>query len=221
MVVLEYDLELNTDYFSRGPLEVFEQENPDRQSARYFDLRGNTIRSDEYLELPNPAADPPDPGVYNTTLMAYADPNNPWLMTSITRPNGSTTTVTYNTQGLVKTVHESFNDTLTRYDYTEDVDTLPIPALRRNLLRRIERPALIVGGVPQAPTVVEFDYDSFGNLNKRVDPRGKITTMNLLGNGQIDYITDRRGSITVCFRSMIVRRALPLQVALSRPSTSP
>ena len=194
VVTVAYDLELHPDYWSNyldfndfGGL--LDNEVPDRQSARYFDFKGNLIRTEEVVEFA-PSA------LVNITLMAYEDALNPRLMTSVTRPNGSTTTMTYNAQGMVVSVNESYNDTTTVYEYTEDVDMLPIPAKRRNLLRKIHRPALTVNGVPQTPIVVEMDYDANGNLDTLIDGLGKPMTMDVAANGLVNSVTNRRGFTT-------------------------
>ena len=191
-----FDLELNPGYrtlLAQGDLFGILNNLADRESIKFMDLKGNVIRVDEvYNRVVNPGSTPQLIREFNSTRMQYADSANPYLMTQVLKPNGSGTNLTYNARGFLRTSTETFNNATTVYDYTEDIDTAPIPAKRRNLVRKITRPAV----APQPATVIEMNYDANGNLTTLIDPRGKTTTLAVAANGQVNSITDRLGAVT-------------------------
>ncbi|MBT9589162.1 RHS repeat protein [bacterium] len=160
--------------------------DPERASLTYFDNRFNAV---ERYQL----VDPVGP-VINLTLMAYTDPLNPYLMTKQIDPNLAQTSRTYNSLGNLQTYTNAQGRTYL-YQYAEDIE-VPLNPKHRNLLMRIHRPTVTVGGVPTTYPPTLMNYDLNGNLVQVVDALLSTTGISVLPNGQVDSITDRRGFTT-------------------------
>ena len=172
--------------------------SPDRVNFMIYDLIGNLVRRDELVYPGDPGALPPLPPRFNTTLMEYNDPLNPHLLTKQIAPNGFTLTMTYNAQGDLASVNESFSDTTIEYKYTEDLDTPPVNPKWRHLLREIRRPTVTVNGTPVTYEPTIFKYDpTYGNLVEVEDAAGHSILMQVSADGLVEQITDRRGFTTI------------------------
>ncbi|MCW5871379.1 MAG: RHS repeat protein [Candidatus Eremiobacteraeota bacterium] len=183
--------------------DVTASPSPGRIVFTTYDLLGNAIQRDELVYL----ADPLENSRFNTTIMEYNDSLNPHLMTRQIAPNGFTLTMTYNAQGNLASVHESYSDTTTEYRYTEDIDTPPFNPKWRNLLREIHRPTVTVNGSPVTYDPTVFTYDpTYGNLIEVEDAAGNSLSMQVSADGLVEQITDRRGHTTIFTYNNTTRR---------------
>ena len=175
-------------------VEVVESDNqgfsPPRLRYLVYNGIGNLIRQHE-LVFPDGVA-----SRFNTTYFEYNDPLNSRLLTRRIMPNGFTLTMTYNAQGNLATLHESFENTTTEYRYTEDIDSPPINPKLRNLLREIHRPTVTVEGVPTTYPPTILGYDSNGNLTSITDAENETINMVVSSEGLVTSVTDRRGYTT-------------------------
>ena len=175
---------------SGASLEVLEEDlvgsEPDRSSYMEFDKLGNTVRVLELVDTVGP--------VINETLMEYADPNNPYLLTTRTDPNLTQTVMTYTANGNLRTVTDKAGN-VTTYTYAEEIDS-PLNPKHRNLVREIQRPEVTVEGVlvSYAPTVLE--YDSNGHLWRVTDAKGEQVETTFAADGLVLSVTNRRGHTT-------------------------
>lgn len=181
--------------------------SPGRVAFLIYDLIGNLVRRDELVYPGDPGALPPLLPRFNTTLMEYNDPLNPRLLTKQIAPNGFTLTMTYNAQGDLASVNESFSDTTIEYKYTEDLDTPPVNPKWRHLLREIRRPTVTVNGTPVTYEPTIFKYDpTYGNLVEVKDAALNSIFMQVSGDGLVEEITDRRGNTTIFHYNNTTRR---------------
>jgi len=183
--------------------DLTDSASPGRLTFATYNLLGDVVQRDELVFWANPAAD----SRFNTTVLEYNDPLNPHLMTRQIMPNGFTLTTTYNAQGNVSTVNESYSDTTMVYRYTEDVDTPPFNPKWRNLLREVHRPTVTVDGTPVTYPPTVFTYEpTYGNLVQVQDAAGKSMLMQVSSDGLIDAITDRRNHTTTLTYHATTRR---------------
>lgn len=181
--------------------------SPGRVTFLVYDLIGNLVRREELVYPGDPGAVPPLPPRFNTTLMEYNDPLNPRLLTRQIAPNGFTLTMTYNAQGDLTSVNESYSNTTIEYKYTEDLDTPPVNPKWRHLLREIHRPTVNVNGTPVTYDPTVFTYDStYGNLIEVEDAAGNSILMQVSADGLVEQITDRRGFTTIFTYNNTTRR---------------
>lgn len=177
--------------------------SPGRVTFMVYDLLGNMVRRDEMVY----PGDSPAPPRFNTTLMEYSDTLNPRLVTKQIMPNGFTLTMTYNAQGDLASVNESYSDTTIEYKYTEDLDTPPVNPKWRHLLREIHRPTVTVNGTPVTYDPTVFTYDpTYGNLVEVEDAAGNSMQMQVSADGLVEQITDRRGYVTEFVYNNTTRR---------------
>jgi RHS repeat-associated protein len=157
---------------------------PTRVSVMYQDANGNVVQTKELVN---------DAGVVNTTVMQYSDTvsNNPYLVTQVTNPNG-TTKFTYNINGnLATTTDNQLN--LTSYQYAEDTGDTNVK--HRNLLVKLTRPVLASnGGSSYTPEM--WAYDTNGNLLTYTDATGHTIGYTPNSDGTINHITDQNNNVT-------------------------
>jgi YD repeat-containing protein len=183
--------------------DLTDNASPGRLTFATYDLLGNMVQRDELVFW----ATPPSESRFNTTLLEYNDPNNPHLVTRQIMPNGFTLTMTYNVQGNVSSVNESYSDTTTIYRYTEDVDSPPFNPKWQNLLREIHRPTVTVDGVPTTYPPTVFTYEpTYGNLVGVQDAAGKSIVMQVSSDGLVEAVTDRRNQTTTMAYHLTSRR---------------
>ena len=180
---------------------------PDRSHTQYYDGNFNVVKIDEVV----------DNTTVNTSTMSYQDPLNPYLVTQSVAPNLTTTNMTYNSRGNLRTVQNA-QGAVTLYEYAEDIDS-PLNPKHVNLLRKLHRPTVTVDGSATTYSPTELQYDDNGNLISVIDPAGHSTGFTLLSDGLISAITDRRGFTTGFTYSS--RRNLETVTTPSGPGAAP
>jgi RHS repeat-associated protein len=131
---------------------------------------------------------------YLETYHEYEDPNDPFLVTKTTAPNGAITQWEYTPRGNVKKVIDAQgNETL--MTYVEEDTMHPAYATFPDLVTEIRRPA---PDQDNAPTVyyptTKLGHDAAnGNLLSVEDADGQVSTFSYNADGQVIRIINRRG----------------------------
>lgn len=139
----------------------------------------------------------------------YLDINSPYLLSRYIDPNNNVTAYIYDDDGNVTKIVTGTDEQMsmgdeTTFEYLDGTNGPNPNAKQKNLVWKITRPEVSVGGTPTTYAPTEFRYDSDGNLTEIRDALYAThnqktlieyeTTTGL--EGEIKSITDRNGNKT-------------------------